>query len=234
MSQVRRFWQQAEYVAHESGYALTLDGQLRRTPAGKVLSCPTLGLAQALVAEWQSQPEQFDPRLMGITQLVATAHDITTLKRDEIVQQVAAYALNDLLCCRTELPLTLAQQQADIWQPYLDWAEQRFSVQLNWTNALQPAAQSPQAVARLQKIIAAYDVFQLTVLEQLVSITGSLILALALMEGWRDAAAIHQAAELETLFQMEQWGEDEAARERLTQIEAELISLAQFLAWCRA
>jgi len=172
--------------------------------------------------------------LMGITQLVATAHDITTLKRDEIVQQVAAYALNDLLCCRTELPLTLAQQQADIWQPYLDWAEQRFSVQLNWTNALQPAAQSPQAVARLQKIIAAYDVFQLTVLEQLVSITGSLILALALMEGWRDAAAIHQAAELETLFQMEQWGEDEAARERLTQIEAELISLAQFLAWCRA
>ena len=68
-------------------------------------------------------------------------------------------------------------------------------------------------------------------LSSIVSLTGSLVLALALAEGAFDAQRIWQAAELDEAWQAELWGDDWEAAERRSARRAEFDAAASFLAW---
>lgn len=230
---MKRFWQLAAAVPHQGGFALALDGKLRHTPAGYAYLCPTAALAEALAAEWQQATQEFDPRAMTITQLVATAHDLTATARPACIARVMAYAANDLICFRASQPPALARRQQELWQPYLDWALTQFDALLLVTEGLQPPEQPPHSLQALRRTVAGYNDLALTALEQACSVTGSLLLALALVQGWQPPEAVFAAAELETHFQAEQWGEDPAATARLAAIQTELHTLGRFCLLCR-
>jgi chaperone required for assembly of F1-ATPase len=55
------------------------------------------------------------------------------------------------------------------------------------------------------------------------------VIALALAAGRLDAEAAFQAAHLDELHQMEEWGEDAEAAERLARIRADVAAAAAFL-----
>ncbi len=226
----KRTWRAATAVLHGDSYALALDGIPKTTPAGNVYVCPTSALAEALVAEWNAAPQRFDPRAFPLSQLIATAHDIVATRRAAVISEVAAYAANDLLCLRAAEPPTLAQRQMEVWQPYLDWAMERFGVRLQCATGLVPVLQDAATLQAMRDVAAACSPFALTALQQMTSLTGSLILGLALLHGHKEPAAILAAAELESLFQREQWGEDAEALARHNDLLAELTLLARFCA----
>ncbi len=230
---MKRFWQQAAVVPQQGGFALALDGKLRQTPAGNLYLCPTPALAEALAQEWQQVPKEFDPRTMPITQLVATAHDITAPARPACIARIMDFAAGDQLCFRAAHPIALARRQQELWQPYLDWALTQFDALLLVTEGLQPPEQPPHSLQALRRAVEQYDNLTLTALEQACSVTGSLLLALALAQGWQPAPAVFQAAELEAHFQTEHWGADPAAAARLAAIAAELETLELFCRLCR-
>lgn len=229
----KRTWRAATAVPHGDGYALALDGVVRTTPAGNAYACPTQPLAAALAAEWNAAPPKFDPRDFALSQLVATAHDIVAPRHAAIAAEVAGYAANDLLCLRAAEPEALAQRQAAIWQPYLDWAAEHCAVRLNRAIGLTPAPQDATTLGTLQNLVASYAPLPLTALQQATALTGSVILGLALVTGARPPADILAAAELESLFQREQWGNDVAAQARHDAVGAELTLLARFVGLAR-
>jgi chaperone required for assembly of F1-ATPase len=230
---VKRFWEHAAVVPYQAGYALVLDGKLRHTPAGKPYLCPTLALAEALAGEWQQAPQNFDPRAMPIAQLVATAHDLTASARPACIERIMQFGAGDQLCFRAAHPVALAGRQQELWQPYLDWALTEFDALLLVTESLLPPEQPPQSLQALRRTVETYDDYLLTALEQSCSVTGSLVLALALTQGWQPAAAVFQAAELEAHFQTDHWGADPEAIARLSAIESELLTLERFCRMCR-
>jgi len=59
--------------------------------------------------------------------------------------------------------------------------------------------------------VHALDAFHIAGLSPLVTISGSLVGALALLEGAIPAETLWQAAHVDELWQAEQWGEDELA-----------------------
>lgn len=219
-------------MPHQGGFALVLDGKLRQTPAGKLYLCPAPALAEALAEEWQQAPKDFDPRTMPITQLVATAHDLTSSARPDCIERVMRFAMGDQLCFRAAHPATLVRRQYELWQPYLDWALTQFDALLLVTEGLQPLEQPPLSLQALRRAVEKYDDFTLTALEQACSVTGSLLLALALTQGWQSAEAVFQAAELEAHFQTENWGSDPEAIARLAAIQTELQSIEHFCKLC--
>lgn len=225
----KRTWRAATAVPQNDGYALALDGVVKTTPAGAAYLCPTPALAEALAAEWNAAPPKFDPRNFALSQLVATAHDIVVPRHASVAAEVAGYAANDLLCLRDEQPVTLAARQAEIWQPYLDWAAERYGARLRVATGLSPAVQDAKHLQIFHDLVAALPPLQLTVLQQATALTGSLILGLALLTGYQEPAAILAAAELESLFQREQWGEDAEALARQAELLQELTLLARFI-----
>ena len=57
-------------------------------------------LAEAIAAEWAEAPENFTPDDVPLTRLVATAQERVRTHRAAIIDQLAAYGRNDLLCYR--------------------------------------------------------------------------------------------------------------------------------------
>jgi chaperone required for assembly of F1-ATPase len=225
---VRRFYKDVVAVAIDGGHAVHLDGRPVRTPARALLALPTLALAEAVVAEWQGQSETIDPRSMAHTGLANAAIDQIAPDPSTFAADIARYGESDLLCYRAETPAPLVERQAQLWDPLLAWARERYDIAFRVTQGVLPVDQPPETIARLGRAVEAFDPFLLAGLSTLVSLGGSLVCGLALVEGAADAESIWAATELEEYWQVEQWGDDSQAAVQRALRHAEFDVAAAF------
>lgn len=204
---MKRFWKE---VSVENGQ-VALDGKPVRTPDRAPLALPTPALAEAVAEEWRAVGETLDPRAMKLTGLANAAIDKISADPAPFAQGLAAYGESDLLYYRAEDPEPLVLRQAEAWDPLLDWARSRYDVHFETATGVIHKAQPEATVARLAEAVHALDAFHIAGLSPLVTISGSLVGALALLEGAIPAEALWQAAHVDELWQAEQWGEDELA-----------------------
>jgi len=205
---VKRFWQTVD-VTPDGGIAL--DGKPVRTPGRAPLQLPTRALADAVADEWRAVDDAIDPRAMPLTGLANAAIDRIATDPATFAAGLAAYAESDLLCYRAESPAELVARQAAAWDPLLDWARETFGVAFVVTTGIIHRPQPPETLARLGGAVAAYPPFALAALSPVVTISGSLVAALALAERAADPEAVWLASELDADWQAEQWGEDDLA-----------------------
>jgi chaperone required for assembly of F1-ATPase len=90
-------------------------------------------------------------------------------------------------------------------------------------------SQPAEALARLSKAIAERDPWELAPLSPLVTISGSLLIPLAIQDNAMSAEAAFDAAHLDELWQAEQWGEDDFALEARAAHRKDFLAAAQFL-----
>jgi chaperone required for assembly of F1-ATPase len=207
----KRFWTTATAVARDGGHGIVLDGRMVRTPDRRELLVPTLALTSAIVDEWNAQGEVLAPSSMPMTRMANTAIDRVADRHAEVAAYVAGYGATDLLCYRAEGPGQLAARQAAAWDPLLDWAAETFGARLVPTEGVMPIAQQPAALERLQGAVADFDAFGLTGLHDLVTLSGSLVLGLAVARGHLQAEDAWARSRIEEDWQIEQWGHDEEA-----------------------
>jgi len=226
---VRRFYRRATASAEEVGVAVLLDGRPVRTPGRNLLRLPTEELAEAIAEEWNGQGDDVDPRTMLLTGLANAAIDRVAPDPAAFARTLAAYAESDLLCYRADGPRSLVERQARLWDPLLGWARKRFDVEFETATGIVHRAQPPATVERLARAVAARGPFQLAGLSPLVTIAGSLVVALALAEGAIGVEPAWQAATLDEAWQAEHWGEDELAAAALADRRREFDAAYRFL-----
>jgi chaperone required for assembly of F1-ATPase len=224
---VKRFYKQAE--VGENGNIL-LDGRPVKTPGRRDLAAPTAALAEAIVDEWNGQSEVIDPRAMPLTGLANAALDRIAPDTAAFARGLAAYGENDLLCYRAEGPAPLVARQSEHWNPILAWAQQRYDAVFELAFGVIHMPQPPDTLARLAAAVAARAPFELAGLSPLVTVSGSLIVALAVAEGAISLDAAWAAAALDEQWQAEQWGEDAEAAAALANRRRDFAVAARFLA----
>ena len=212
---MKRFYKNAAARAADGGYEILLDERPVKTPQRARLLVPSERLGAAIAEEWNSQGEKVDPRSMPLTGLANAAIDRVGPERDAFVKSLAQFGESDLLCYRADKPDALAKRQAEIWDPLLAWARQRFDIDFELVCGIIHRPQPASTVERLAKAVAARGPFELAALSPLVTISGSLLIALALAEGAIDLETAWSAATLDEAWQAEQWGHDEEAAEVL-------------------
>ncbi|EBA10821.1 ATP12 family chaperone protein [Roseobacter sp. CCS2] len=209
--QPKRFWKQAQAEVCEGGFTVKLDGRLVRTPAKAALTVPTLAMADAIATEWDAQEELIDPRTMPVTRGANAAIDKVRTQRSEVIALLAEYGDSDLLCYRAAGPEGLIQRQAEGWDPMLDWAADTLGARLFVGEGVMHVTQKPDVLSKLTTEVATFDDFALAGVHDLISLSGSLILALAIT---KDAIAVEDAwllSRIDEHWQIEQWGADEEA-----------------------
>ena len=226
---MKRVYRQAATRPAGDGWGVALDGRAMRTPGRNELVVPSEMLAAAIAAEWDAQRDEIRPMTMPLTRLAATAIDRTCMQRAQIVAETANYAGTDLVCYRADHPPELAARQQSGWQPLLDWATVRYDASLAVTSGVIPTRQSAASLKAFARAVAALDDFRLTALHTLAAACGSLVIALALLEGRLDAATAFAASQLDETFQIEAWGEESEAAERRRALEADIEAAARFL-----
>lgn len=226
---MKRFW--TEVALEETGdqWSIRLDGRPVRTPARALLALPTLALGEAVAEEWREVGATIEPRSMPLTGLANAAIDRVTPERQAFAQGLAKYGEADLACYRVEGPRELALRQEVEWDRLLSWARRRFDVDFTTTLGLLHVAQPKATVEQLAHAVAALDPFQLAGLAPLVTIGGSLVAALAVLERAVSPQKAFDAVSLEDRWQLEQWGSDAEAEAALENRRRDFLAAARFL-----
>ncbi|AUH66477.1 ATP12 family chaperone protein [Paracoccus zhejiangensis] len=207
----RRFWKQATVRDTGAGWEVLLDEKPLRTPGKLPLLLPTEALARAIAAEWDAQTDVIDPTVMPLTRAANSAIEKVTPQFDAVADMLGDYGGTDLLCYRATEPEELIATQARDWDPLIDWSATHLRAPLRLAQGVIPVAQDPEAVARLRARVATLDAFGLTALHDLVTLPGSLILGLAVLEGRLTADQAFALSRLDEEFQAGRWGRDEEA-----------------------
>jgi len=226
---VRRFWKEVTVERDEAGWAVRLDGRALRTPARASLSVPNRPLADAIAEEWRSAGDEIDPSAMPLTGFANAAIDRVAPERQAFASGLGRYAEADLACYRSEWPPELVQRQEQGWDPLLAWARRRYDIDLATTSALVHFPQPPATVDRLVHEVTALDPFRLAGLSSLVTIGGSLIAGLAVLEKAMPAEEAWAAVSADDRWQLEQWGSDTEAEKALENRRRDFLAAARFL-----
>ena len=226
---MRRFWTEVEVHPEDEGWGVRLDGRPVRTPARALLTVPAKALAEAIAEEWRSVEEAIDPRAMPMTGTANAAIDRVAPEREAFAGGLARYAEADLACYRSDWPPELVERQAKCWDPLLDWARRRFDVDFATTSRLLHVPQPQGTIEQLAHAVASLDSFRLAVLSPLVTIGGSLVAALAVLEKAITPQEAWNSVSIDERWQLEQWGSDSEAVVALENRERDFMSAARFL-----
>ena len=230
---MKRFYRQVAVVPAGGGHGIALDGRLVKTLGKRDLIVPSPALAAAMAAEWEAQQSEIRRETMPLTRFAGVTIDRDSTERDAVVRQVAHYAGTDLVCYRAIHPPALAARQESVWQPLIDWAVERYDARLVVTNGVIPTSQPAASLAAFVAAVAGRDDFALTALHAATAACGSLVIALALLEGRLDAGEAFAASQLDESYQIEAWGEDNEQAERRAALAAEIAAAARFMSLLR-
>jgi len=231
---MKRFWKTACISEVAFGHAVHLDDRAVRTPAKQPFVMPSRALAEAIAAEWDGQGDAVVPASMPLTRAANTAIDRVAVQRTEVIATVAAYGETDLVCYRAPHPRGLAARQAEVWDPLLSWAEEVLAAPLRVAEGVMFVGQDSAALEALRRAVQAHDDWELTALHDLVALSGSLVIGLALSAGRLDPASAWPLSRIDEDWNIAEWGEDDEARAAAEGKRAEFEAAARFLDLVRA
>lgn len=206
----KRFWKAATVEERPEGFALLLDGRAARTPAKLPLAAPNRALAEAMAEEWNAQGEYLDVESMPVTRAVNLALDRLPVTRAAVVEAVAAYGGSDALAQRAEEGELVDLERA-AWDPLLLWAASSLGAPLELAVGIMPRDQAPESLASLRAAVEAASDLGLIALHELTTLSGSLVLALAVTRGRLTPEEAWSLAQLGEDWQAGRWGRDEEA-----------------------
>ena len=225
----KRFWTETSVVEGDTGFELRLDGRPVRTPLKTLLVMPTRSMAEAAAAEWDAQEGVIDPMTMPVTRSANSALDQLMPQQKAVAAMLAGFAETDLLCYRAPQPQGLIDQQNKGWTPILTWAADRYGAPLITVTGVLPAEQPASSLSVYHRAVAAFRPFSMTALHDLVTLSGSLILALWVADGAGEAEAAWALSRIDEDWQVAQWGEDRQAAEEAALKRAAFLHAARFL-----
>lgn len=228
----RRFYEEVTVAEDEDGqFAIHLDGRGARTTARRLLALPTPAAAEAVAQEWRAQRDLIDPSTMPMTRLATAALDTVQADPRPIVAEIAKYGGSDLLCYRAAEPQSLADRQTECWDPLLTWMHERYGASFVLAEGVMHVAQPPRTIEAVEAAVRAVSVpFGLAALHVLTTLSGSVVLALAVAQGRLTPQAAWAAAHVDEDHQIERWGADEEASLRRDRRFADFAAAAALLA----
>lgn len=226
---MKRFWKDVAVEPEGECWTIKLDGRAVKTPARAPMVVPTRTLAEAVAEEWRGVAEEIDPTGMPLTGLSNAAIDRVSPHREAFAEQLARYAQADLACYRAEGPRSLRALQEEEWDKLLGWARRRYDVDFATTCGLIHVPQPQATVERLTHAVLALDPYRLAGLSPLVTIGGSLVAALGVLEKLLTPEDAWSAVNIDERWQLEQWGADAGAEAALESRRCDFFAAARFL-----
>jgi chaperone required for assembly of F1-ATPase len=209
----RRFYQATRAAASDEGFRVLLDGKPARTPARNFLAAPVMPLAVAVCAEWEAQGERIDPASMPLTRLANSIIDGVATSPGPVAAEVARYVGADLVLYRAERPDGLVARQAQAWDPILGFAHDELDARFVLAAGIVFVAQPEGALVKARAAIPR-DPWRLGAVHAITTLTGSALIALAVLRGRLPLDEAWRAAHVDEDWNMDTWGRDEPALER--------------------
>ena len=208
----RRFYTMVSVGGEPGAYGPRLDGRAVRTPAKAPLVVPTQVLAEAIAGEWRAAVEIIDPEVMAADQ--ARQFRDRRGSRARSTRRSRKWPNSpetDLVCYRAGNPEALIAAQSEAWDPVLAFAETSLDARFVCTRGILYVEQPAEARKRVLTAVEAVargpaGALRLAALSVMTSLTGSVLIALAIGQGAMSAGAAWTTAHVDEDYQMRFWG----------------------------
>ena len=209
----KRFYSATGVTDAADGFAITLDDRSVRTPSGRPLVAPTREIAEAMAAEWAAQNENIDPLTMPLTRFANSVVDAVADRVGAIADDIAKYIGTDLLFYRAGHPEALVAREAALWDPVVYWAAEALGAHFILAEGIVHVRQPDAAIAAARAVLPD-DPWSIAALHVVTTLTGSALLAIALLRGVLDQNQVWAAAHVDEDWNIEKWGVDEEVAAR--------------------
>src|ERR1700712_1443368 len=209
----KRFYARAGVVDAPDGFAVVLDDKPTRTPSGRAVVAPSLEIAKGIAAEWEAQREFIDPMTMPLTRLANSVVNGVIDQVDAVAEGIGKYFGSDLLFYRAGYPEALVAREAGHWDPVLFWAADTLGAHFILAEGIVHVRQPDAAIAAARAALPK-DAWSVAALHVVTTLTGSALLALALLRGRLDQDQVWKAAHVDEDWNSEKWGVDEEVAAR--------------------
>jgi chaperone required for assembly of F1-ATPase len=209
----KRFYAHAGIAEGVGGFTVTLDDKPIRTPSGRSVVAPSREIADAIAAEWEVQGEFIDPLTMPFTRFANSVLDAVVDRIDAVFEDVAKYFQSDLLFYRAGHPEALVAREAAHWDPLVFWAADALGAHFILAEGIVHVRQPDSAVAAARAALPT-DPWSIAALHVITAVTGSALLALALLRGVLEPDGVWAAAHVDEDWNIEKWGVDEEVAAR--------------------
>ena len=226
--QRKRFYTTAGVGEADGGFTVTLDGKPIRTPSGRHVVAPNADIAEAIAAEWNAQVETINPLTMPLTRFANSVGEGVVDRVDAVADDVEKYLGTDLLFYRAGHPEALVAKEAAHWDPIVFWAAEKLGAHFMLSEGIVHVRQPDQAIAAARETFPK-DPWSIAALHVVTTITGSALLALALLHEVRDPDQIWAAAHVDEDWNIEKWGIDEEVAHRRASREVDFRAATQIL-----
>ena len=211
----KRFYKTVDVARLDDGYAVTLDGKQTRTPGRKLpVIVPALSIAQAMATEWAAQDKYVDPTTMPMVRLINSAVESGEENVPAFRAEIGKFAGNDLLLYRADTPQELVDDQELHWDGALVTLARHFDVAFQPTIGIIHQPQPASTLTKLDTALEGQGLLSLTALVSITGLTGSGLLAIALLHQLLTADQVWTAAHVDEDHQIRLWGEDDEAMTR--------------------
>jgi chaperone required for assembly of F1-ATPase len=211
--QRRRFYSNVAVAEATGGFAVTLDDKPIRTPSGRKVIVPVREIAEAIVAEWEAQSEFIELMTMPMTRFANSVVDAVVDRVDAVMDDIAKYFETDLLFYRAGHPEALVAREAAHWDPIVFWAAEALGAHFILAEGIVHIRQPESAIAAARAALP-HDAWSLAALHVITSLTGSALLALALLRDVANPDRVWAAAHVDEDWNSEKWGVDEEVAAR--------------------
>jgi len=225
----KRFYRNADVEEREGGFVLKLDGRAAKSRAGRGLAIRSGALAAAVADEWNAQGERIDFLAMPMTRFAMTTADLGESDATAWREAVLSFLKSDLLCYRALEPVALAERQDAAWNPILAWAENELDLRLLLSAGVSFVEQPRHAIDAASGLLAAMPAEKLLGVKAATEISGSAVIAFALLSNAFPAERLFDASRVDERFQSERWGVDSEAADREAQLRRDFHDAARFL-----
>jgi chaperone required for assembly of F1-ATPase len=209
----KRFYAGAGVAEAPDGFSVVLDDKPIRTPSGRAVAAPSLQIAEGIAAEWEAQQEFIDPMTMPLTRLANSVVNGVVDQVEAVAEDIAKYFGSDLLFYRAGYPEALVAREAEHWDPVLFWAADTLGAHFILAEGIVHVRQPDAAVAAARAALPK-DAWSVAALHVVTTLTGSALLALALLRGRLDPDQVWKAAHVDEDWNIEKWGVDEEVAAR--------------------
>ena len=148
---------------------------------------------------------------MPFTRLSNSALDKVSVQFKEVADILSEFGETDLFYYRASSPAALIKKQTTAWDPFLDWVKNSMNVSVNVSSGVMFIEQDDGEMDKLKAPIYAMTPFQLAGFHEIVTISGSLIAAYAIVNNAFMVDQVWSASRVDEEWQIEQWGSDEEA-----------------------
>ena len=178
-----KFYDNVSIKNHQNEFLVFLDDNQLISPENNLVSYPSFSLIKSIADEWIVQKDSINLESMLMNKLFFTALDKVNPNLSIHIDELLNFIDFDLLCYHVKAPHDLKKIQEKKFHPIILWLSTEYRISPTINHEIISIPNKEDVKLNLRELLYSFDFIELTLLQFLINILGSIILGIAFLKG---------------------------------------------------